>query len=358
LPMETKELLKRLCNADGPSGFEEEVRALMRELMEGYVDELETDKLGTLVGIKRGKSEQPRVMLAAHMDEIGFMVRYITKEGYIKFTPLGGWMDQLILGQRVIIKTRQGDVLGVIGCKPPHIIPPEERKKLVERKEMFIDVGVKNEEEVANLGIRVGDPIVPYGPFEEMAGGKAYMGKGLDDRVGCALLVKILEEIGDDHPNTIYAAATVQEEVGLRGAQTSAHLVKPDVAIALDVAIAGDVPGVSPEDAQAKLGGGPVICLYDVSLIPNLRLRDLFMDTAKELGISYQIEIMEGGATDAGRIHLYAEGVPSIVVGVATRHIHSPIGIFSAEDFESTKKLLIAVLRKLDSQTVASLRPS
>ncbi len=358
MPRGSKELLGRLCNVDGPSGFEDSVRSLMRELMEGYVDELEMDKLGTLVGIKRGKNDQPRVMLAAHMDEIGFMVRYITKEGFLRFTPLGGWMDQLILGQRVIIKTRRGDVLGVIGCKPPHIIPSEERKKLVERKEMFIDVGVKSEEEVANLGIRIGDPIVPYGPFEEIAGGKAYMGKGFDDRVGCALMVKILEEIGDDHPNTIYATATVQEEVGLRGAQTSAHLVKPDVAIALEVAIAGDIPGVNPEEAQAKLGEGPVICLFDVSLIPNLRLRDLFMDTAKELGMKYQVEIMEGGATDAGRIHLYAEGVPSIVIGVATRHIHSPIGILSAEDFENTKNLLIAVLKKLDSQTAASLHPS
>lgn len=358
MSMDSKELLRKLCNTDGPSGFEEPVRALMRELMKEFADELETDKLGTLVGVKKGKNDQPRVMLAAHMDEIGFMVRYITKEGYLKFTPLGGWMDQLVLGQRVIIKTRQGDVLGVIGCKPPHITPPEERGKLVSRKEMFIDVGVKSEEEVTNLGIRIGDPIVPYGPFEEMAGGKAFMGKGLDDRVGCALLIKILEEIGDDHPNTIYAAATVQEEVGLRGAQTAAHLVKPDVAIALEVAIAGDVPGVNPEEAQAKLGGGPVITLYDVSLIPNLRLRDIFMDTAKELGMSYQVEIMEGGATDAGRIHLYAEGVPSIVIGVATRHIHSPIGILSAEDFENTKNLLIAVLKKLDSQTVASLHPS
>ncbi|MBC7327275.1 M42 family metallopeptidase [bacterium] len=355
--MDSKELLRLLCNADGPSGYEEGVRSLMRELMEKFVDEIQTDKLGTLVGIKKGTQEQPRVMLAAHMDEIGFIVRYITKEGYLKFTPLGGWMDQLILGQRVVIKTREGDVLGVIGCKPPHIVPPAERTKLIERKDMFIDVGVKSEEEVAGLGIKIGDPIVPYGPFEEMAKGKAYMGKGLDDRVGCALLIKILEEVGSDHPNTIYAAATVQEEVGLRGAQTAAYLVKPDVAIALEVAIAGDVPGVNPEDAQAKLGGGPVICLYDVSLIPNIRLRDLFIDTAKELGISYQFEIMEGGATDAGRIHLYAEGVPSIVIGVPTRHIHSPIGIMSAEDFENTKKLLIAVLKKLDSQTVVSLKP-
>jgi endoglucanase len=355
--LESKELLKRLCDADGPSGFEDPVRSLMRELMEGYVDKLETDNLGTLVGIKRGKSDEPRVMLAAHMDEIGFLVRYITKEGYIKFTTLGGWMDQLLLGQRVMIKTRNGDVLGVIGCKPPHLATPEERKKLVERKEMFIDVGAKNQEEVESLGIRVGDPIVPYGPFEELAGGKAYLGKGMDDRIGCALLVKILEEIGEEHPNTLFAAATVQEEVGLRGAQTSAHLVKPDVAIALEVAIAGDIPGVNPEEAQAKLGGGPVIYLLDTSLIPNLRLRDIFIDTAKEMGINYQVDIIEGGATDAGRIHLYAQGVPSIVIGVATRHIHSPIGIMSAEDFENTKNLLLAVLKKLDSQTVASLRP-
>jgi len=356
--MDSKELLKSLCNVDGPSGFEEEVRSLMRELMSRYVDELETDNLGTLVGIKRGKSDQPRVMLAAHMDEIGFIVRYITKEGYLKFTPLGGWMDQLLLGQRIIIKTRQGNVLGVIGCKPPHITPPEERKKLIERREMFIDVGASSQEEVEDLGIRIGDPIVPYGPFEEMARGKVYMGKGLDNRIGCALLLQLLEEIGEDHPNTIFAAATVQEEVGLRGAQTSAHLVKPDVAIALDVSIAGDVPGVNPEEAQAKLGGGPVICLFDVSLIPNLRLRDIFIETAKELGMSYQVEIIEGGATDAGRIHLYAEGVPSIVIGVATRHVHSPIGIASAEDFENTKKLLLAAVRKLDSQTVAALRPT
>lgn len=355
--MESKELLRRLCERDGPPGFEGEVRRTLKEILQPYVHKFESDNLGSLIGIKEGTKERPRVMLAAHMDEIGFFVRFITKEGFIKFSALGGWLDQVILGQRVIIKTRKGDVLGVVGCKPPHMIPPEERKKIIERKDMFIDVGAKSEEEVKEMGVEIGDPIVPFGPFEELAEGKVCLGKALDDRVGCALMVKVLEGIGE-HPNTLFTTATVQEEMGLRGAQTVANIVQPDVAIILEVGIAGDVPDARPEDAITKLGGGPVICLYDASMIPNLRLRDLFIETAKELGMKYQIEIMEGGATDAGRIHIHSRGVPSIVIGVAARHIHSPIGMMDINDFEETVKLLIEVLKKLDEQTVASLAPS
>lgn len=353
---ETLKMLKELTDASGVPGFEREVREVIRKYVEPYA-KVETDHLGSIVAKKQGTSSSPRIMLSGHMDEIGFMVKYITEKGFIKFTPLGGWFDQVLLAQRVIVKTRKGDIPGVIGSKPPHILDPEARKKVVERKDMFIDIGASSAEEAKEWGVRPGDPIVPVSEFTVMKNPDLLMAKAWDDRLGCAFFIDVIKALANaDHPNTVYGVGTVQEEVGLRGAKTSAHLVDPDICFALEVGIAGDVPGVEKTEAQEELGKGPVILVYDRTLIPNARLRDLVVDTAEENGIPYQFDAMEGGGTDAGMVHLHEEGVPSLVIGVPTRYIHSHAGIINRKDYENAVKLMTAVIRKLDKDTVDWIR--
>lgn len=348
-------LLKTLTEAHGIPGYETEIREVMRGLLAG-LGEIEQDNIGSLI-CRRGESG-PRVMLAAHMDEIGFMVKHITPEGFIRFTPLGGWFDQVLLGQRVVIKTGKGDVIGVIGAKPPHLLSPDERKKVVEKKDMYIDIGATSVREVEEAGVRVGDPIVPLAPFQILAGGRAYLAKAFDDRVGCAVLVEVMRRLTrEGHPNTVYGVATVQEEVGLRGAATSVEKVNPEVALILESDIAGDVPGIKPEESPVKLGGGPTIVVYDARMIPNLRLRDLAVETAQSLGIPIQFSVIEGGATDGGVIHLHKGGVPTLVIGVPARHIHSHSAIIHREDVERAIALVTALVQRLDAETVACLKP-
>ncbi len=347
-------LLKTLTEAHGVPGYEMEIREVMRRLLEG-LGEIDQDHIGSLI-CRRGEGG-PRVMLAAHMDEIGFMVKYITSEGFIRFTPLGGWFDQVLLGQRVVIKTHKGDVVGVIGAKPPHLLSADERKKVVEKKDMYIDIGATSAKEVEEAGVRVGDPIVPLAPFQVLVSGKAYLAKAFDDRVGCAVLVEVMRRLArEGHPNTVYGVATVQEEVGLRGAATSVEKVNPDVALILESDIAGDVPGIKPEESPVKLGGGPTIVVYDARMIPNLRLRDLAVETAQSLGIPVQFSVIEGGATDGGVIHLHKGGVPTLVIGVPARHIHSHSAIIHREDVERAIALVTALVQRLDAETSARLK--
>jgi len=351
----TEQFLKELTKAPGVPGYESQVRALMRRYLEP-VATIEQDRIGSIIGKRVGQAESPRVMLVGHMDEIGFMVRHVIKEGFVKFEPLGGWWDQVLLGQRVTIKTSKGDVTGVIGAKPPHLLPQDERKKVVEKKDMYIDIGATSAEEVAEAGVRVGDPIIPVSEFTVLANPKTYMAKAFDNRVGCALAVQALERLTEDqHPNTVYAVGTVMEEVGLRGAKTTAHVVNPDVAIILEVDICGDVPGIEEEESSVKLAAGPTLLVFDRRMIPNLKLRDLIIATAEELGILLQLSAMAGGATDGGVIHLHNEGVPTAVIGVPTRHIHSHSAILHRDDYDRALDLIVAVVKKLDATTVDGL---
>jgi putative aminopeptidase FrvX len=250
-------------------------------------------------------------------------------------------------------------VIGVLGAKPPHLLEADERKKVVAKKDMYIDVGARSEEEVADMGVRPGDPIVPAVDFAVMANSRFYLSKAFDDRVGCALAVQALGQLADPasggHPNTVYAVGTVQEEVGLRGAKTSASAIDPDVGIVLEVDIAGDVPGIKPEETAVKMGGGPTLLVYDARMIPNLKLRDLVIATAEELEIPLQFSAMTGGATDGGQIHLHNEGVPTVVIGVPTRHIHSHNTILCREDYDRALQLIVALVKRLDLETVAGL---
>lgn len=350
----TVKLLKSLTEAHGVPGYETEVRALLREYLEP-LGEVTQDKLGSLICRKAG--EGPRVMMAGHMDEIGFMVRHITEDGFLKFLQLGGWWDQVLLGHRVIVKTHKGDVIGVIGAKPPHLLDAEERDKIVKKKDMYIDIGATSRDEVTEAGVRVGDPVVPQGDFVVLANPNTYLAKAFDNRIGCAVVIDVLRKLdeGMAHPNDVYGVATVMEEVGVRGATTSARAVNPDVAIVLESDIAGDLPGIKDEISNVKLGGGPSVLLYDARMIPNVKLRDLVIDTAAELGISLQFNSMPGGGTDGGAIHLHELGVPTVVVGVPARHIHSHGAIIHRQDYDEAVQLVAAVVARLDDETVNSL---
>ncbi len=351
----TLDMLKELTEAHGVPGYEAPVRQVVRKYLEP-LGEITQDKIGSVICKIAGESESPKVMLAGHMDEIGFMVKHITKEGFVHFLPLGGWFDQVLLGQRVVIKTAKGDVVGVIGAKPPHLVPADQRDKVVKKQDMYIDIGATSQEEVEVAGVKPGDPIIPRADFVPLATGRTYLSKAFDDRVGTALMISTLEGLKKDkHPNTVYGVATVMEEVGVRGATTSVRAVDPDVAIILESDIAGDVPGIKPEESAVKLGKGPTVLIYDARMIPNLKLRDLMLETAKSLEIPVQISYVEGGATDGAAIHLHNTGVPTVVIGVAARHIHSHSSIIHREDYDNAVKLLIEVVKKLDAPTVENL---
>ena len=349
-------LLQELTMLNGIPANEKQVRTYFRNAAEG-LGSVRYDNLGSIVLEKIGDASGPRIMVAGHMDEIGFLVKTVTKEGFLKFVSLGGWWEQVMLGQRVTVMSPKGDIPGIIGSKPPHVLSADERKKMVTKREMYIDIGAADKKDAEErMGVTPGVPIVPYAPFTTMANPDFLVGKAWDDRVGCAVLTDVLQQLAKlKHPNTVFGVGTVQEEVGCRGAKTSADVIGPHVAIAVDTCIAGDTPGMSEDQASAKLGEGVAVCIYDASLIPHVKLRDFVLETAKAEKIPFQLEFSEGGGTDGGRIHLHAQGVPSIVLSVPTRYIHSHHGIISRKDYESTVRLLIALIRKLDAKKMQEL---
>ena len=297
-------------------------------------------------------------MLAAHMDEVGLMVKRITTEGYVMFLPLGGWLDQALINQRWVIMTRNGPVQGVTGVKTPHVMTAEARGQLFKREQMFIDVGASSKEDAEErLGIRPGDPIAPDSRFTQLNGGSLYLGKAWDDRVGLGVIVELMRRFRESPPpGMLYGVATVQEEIGLRGAHTSSYAVEPDLGINLETGVASDYPGITQEEAQEKVGGGPAIFLHDSSMLPNLKLRDLFVDTARENDIPIQYDVLVGYGEDGAEMQRSRSGAPSINIAVPTRYLHSHNSILSRQDFDRTVDLVEAVVRKLDADTVRELR--
>lgn len=339
------ETLERLSNACGVTGREDEVKALMKDLLRPCVDELWEDKLGNVIGVKKGREGAPRVMLAAHMDEIGLLVKTISKEGFIQFTKMGGIDDRILLAQKVIIYTEKGLVHGVIGSKPPHIQKEEERKKVIAYDELFIDIGAESLEQAREMGVKIGDPVGFDIKFTYI-GKDAVIGKAFDDRVGCAVMVEAMKQLTEAEC-TVYAVGTVQEEVGLRGAATSAFGIYPDVGIAIDVTIAGDMPGVKEFEAPVKMRKGPSITVADYGLITHPKVLRLLIEAAEENSIPYQLESGLMGSTDAARISLTREGVPSGVICIPTRYIHSPASLLSLKDAENAVNLTVAALKKI-----------
>lgn len=341
-----KELMKKLSQLPGISGFESEVVNLIESELKDHVDHIEKDRMGNIIALKKGKPESPKVMLAAHMDEIGLMVRHIDKKGFIKFSKIGGINDQMVLNQMVYIHTKKGPVIGVIGSKPPHRMKAAEKKKITSYEDMFIDIGATSKKEAEEL-IEIGDPITFKHDFFELPN-SLVTGKALDNRVGCLIMMETLKRVNCDI--NIYGVGTVQEEVGLKGAKTSAFKINPDFALALDVTIAGDHPGMKEDEAPAKIGKGPAIILTDASgrgIITHPKIKEWLITTAKEEEIPVQLEVSEGGTTDATAIHLTREGIPSGVVSVPTRYIHTTVSIASMEDIENTVNLLVKALECL-----------
>jgi len=351
----TELLLKELTETNGVSGHETDIRRLMAREFKPLTDSLQYDKIGSIMGVRKGSAERPRVMLIAHMDEVGFIIREITADGYIKFLPIGGWWGHVALGQRMRVIGSNGPVLGVVGSKPPHLLPDEERKKVIEIKDMFIDVGAQEKFDVKKrFGLKVGDPIVPDSQFTIMANKKMYLSKAFDNRMACGVIIEVLKRLQRvKHPNTVLGCASVQEEVGLRGAQTLGHLADPDVCITVDVGIGQDIPPEGFKKAE-KLGGGPGILTMDASMIPNVDLKEFVIRTAKAGRIPYHLSTMDRGGTDAGRVHVSRIGVPSIVIGAPVRYIHSHNGILCRTDYDNTIKLIVEMVKKLDAKKVRS----
>jgi endoglucanase len=337
--------LEKLSNTCGVAGREEEVRSLMKKFLKPYVDEVKEDKLGNVIGIKKGKKNAPKVMLAAHMDEIGLLVKTISKEGFIQFAKIGGIDDRILLAQKVIVYTEKGPLYGIIGSKPPHIQKEEERKKVLTYDELFIDIGAENQEQAKKMGVKIGDPVGFDTKFAKV-GKNIVIGKAFDDRVGCAVMIEAMKHL-EKTDCAIYAVGTVQEEVGLRGATTAAFGIYPEVGIALDVTIAGDTLGVREFEAPIKMRKGPSLTVADYGLITHPKVLRLLVDAAEENKIPYQLETGLPGSTDAARISLTREGVPSGVISIPTRYIHGPASLLSLEDTENAVKLTVAAISKI-----------
>ncbi|GAE92719.1 peptidase [Gracilibacillus boraciitolerans JCM 21714] len=347
-------MLKELTDARSIPGDEKEAREVMKKWITPYADNVYNDRLGSLIAKKTGDENGPKIMIAGHLDEVGFMVTRIDDNGFVYFQTVGGgWWSQVMLAQRVTLLTKKGDITGIIGSKPPHIVSAEARKKPVEIKDMFIDIGASSQEEAAEFGVKPGDSIVPYFEFTPLKNEKLILAKAWDNRIGCAIAIEVFRRLkGEKHPNRVYGVATVQEEVGLRGAKTSANTIEPDIGFTVDVGIAGDTPGISAKEADSKIGEGPQIILYDASMVSHRGLRDFIIDTADQYNLPYQYATMAGGGTDSGSIHLTANGVPALSITIATRYIHTHAAILHLDDFENTVQLLVEAIKKLDKDTV------
>lgn len=349
-------LLEELTNAPGVSGQEAEVRKIVLRELRAAGSEVSTDGLGSAIGVLRGSAEGPRIMLAAHMDELGLMVKYITADGFVKFLPIGGWFDQALVDKRWIIQTGKGPIIGVVGIKTIHISAPEDRGRVFPREQLFLDVGARGKAEAEALGIRPGDPITPDSRLAGLGDG-SYTAKAFDDRLGVAAMLEALRRLAAvKHPNTIVVVGTVQEEIGLRGAHTSSQAVKPDLGICVEVGVAGDYPGVGPDQAQEQLGGGPGLFLHDGSMLPNLKLRDFFFRVAAEKGIRLQPELVTGYGEDGAEMQRWSSGTPAVNFTVPVRYLHSFNGVIRREDFDKAVELLVEVLLRLDAKAVAELK--
>jgi putative aminopeptidase FrvX len=351
----TAALLQQLTDAAGPPGFEEPIRKVLVDAMKPLAASLTFDGLGSIMATQG--TQGPRVMVDAHMDELGGVVRRVTPRGLLTMQMLGGWLDQALVDQRWIIVGSKGPVRAVTGIRDVHVVPADERARVYSRDSLFLDVGASTEAEVKAMGIGPGDPVVPDAPFTILNGTANYLAKAWDDRVGCGVVVEAMRRLASlPHPNQIVWTITTQEEVGLRGAETAAAAVKPAVAIAIEGGITGDVFGGRAEETQAKLGGGPGIFLYDSSELPNRKLVDLVKRTAAEKTLPLQTDLVQGYGDDSAAIQRSNGGVPTVNLVVPIRYTHSHNGIMNRRDFDQMVDLLVALLQKLEAATVDRVR--
>lgn len=354
LSQKTLERMKTLTELHGAPGFEDQVRDYMRRELKDNADELIQDGLGGIFAVKRSKKENaPKVMVAAHMDEVGFMVTELTDNGFIKFTPLGGWSTDVLLSQRFSVRTSGNEeITGVIGSVPVHFRRGNNKETKIE--DMLLDVGADSKEELLEMGINLGDSIVPKVDFQVLKNEKKLLAKAWDNRYGCLIAIEVLEALKDvDLDCDLYIGANVQEEVGLRGAKASANLVQPDIAYVVDCSPANDMLG--KKDDMGKIGQGTLLRLMDRTMILAPKMRQFLIDTAKENDIKYQYYTSPGG-TDAGSIHVSNDGVVSAVVGICSRYIHTANSIINYEDYLHANKLLTELIKKSNRETIEELR--
>lgn len=339
-------LLKTVCNIPGAPGFEKQVREFILKKVTPLVDTVEVDNMGNVIAVKRGKRnpQNKRVMVAAHMDEIGFIVTHIDEGGFLRFHTLGGFDPKTLTAQRVIVHGKK-DLVGVMGSKPIHVMTPEEKQKTPKVTDFFIDLGMTKSE--VEKYIEIGDPITRERELIEM--GDCVNCKSIDNRVAVFILLetlKMLEEPAFD----VYATFTVQEEVGLRGANVSAHLINPDFGIALDTTIAYDVPGASAHERITELGKGTAIKIMDASTICDYRMVAFMKETAKAKGISWQPEILTAGGTDTAGVQRNGkQGSIAGAISIPTRHLHQVIEMAHKADIAASIELLKACLENIDS---------
>ena len=349
------QLLKELTEVPGPPGYEEAVRKIMTDRMRAFTDKISYDGLGSVIA-QQGDAG-PRIMLDAHMDELGGMVRRIRPDGFISMEMLGYWLDRALPDQRWVIIGSKGAVPAVTDIWDAHIAPHDAQGQ-AQRQELFLDTGARNAADVAALGISPGDPVAPVSDFAILANHR-YLAKAWDDRVGCAVMLEVMRRLAKVlHPNQVFYVGTVQEEgsIEMRGAATSARIINPDVGFSLEVGIPNDVPGPGPEAAQEVLGGGPGMMLYTFSEIPNRKLVAYVKRVAADQHIPLQFDFVRGFGDDAGAIKLNGSGVPVTTVLVPARSTHAHNGIIDRGDFDRTVDLMVALIHNLDAATVAAIK--
>ena len=342
------ELFGKLSNAFGPSGNEEDVAEILRRDLEGYADEERIDKLGNILFYHNGQKGYPKVMLSAHMDEVGFIVTFIEEDGFLRFDTIGGITNNIMPGQRILLRAGTSYLKGIIGTKPPHIMTAEEQNKIVPKEDLFIDVGADSLNQARKKSADVGMMGVFDVEFADLGDGY-FRGKAFDDRAGCTVLAEVFKSMKDS-PCNVVAVGSVQEELGMRGSRTAAWQVDPDYGLALEGTFVADVPGTRPDRVSSKIKGGPVVTIMDRAALTHPLVLKTLIKVGRERSIPFQFKKVPVGGTDAGSIHLTKAGVPSGTVAVPCRYIHGPASIVHIDDLKNTVRLVTEFVKVISAK--------
>ena len=356
--MNTRERMKlyeELVNLNGVPGQEKQVRKFMRAQLSKYSDDIIQDKLGSIFGIKHGQ-EGPTIMIAGHMDEVGAMVTSITKEGFIKMMSMGGVNPEVMVSQNVEITIDEDKTIkGIVGAVPPHITKADS-PKAISFDDLLLDIGADSKEHALEMGVKIGQQITFVNNYYITEDGKKIVSKAFDNRFGCGLAIEVLKELQNvDHPNTVIAGATVQEEVGLRGAVTASQMVKPDLFIAVDVSPVGDFLSKDHPRAFGKLGEGFLVRFYDPRCIMNPAIKEYFQKLAGENNIKFQ-QFLSLGGTDAAAAQYAGDGTLSTTIGLPGRYIHSTATMIHIDDVEAVKNMVVALVKDFDKKKLEELK--
>ncbi|WP_078546391.1 M42 family metallopeptidase [Litchfieldia alkalitelluris] len=346
-------LLKSLTNLHGPCGYEQPVSHFIKDYIQELVDEVSIDPIGNVIASKKGNKPGPKIIVTAHMDEIGFIVKKIENNGLIRFEKLGGHDDRILLAQKVKLRTRSGELLGVIGTMSAHFVKFDDASKVRKHQQLYIDIGAKSKQNALDLGVQIGDPITWATELELLGNEQTgrVVGKGLDDRAGCAVVIELLNNFkNSDFAGEVVALFTVQEEVGLRGAQVAARNVLADVAIAIDTTAVSDTPEETM-DQSLLLGEGTGIKIIDFSLIAHPTVKNNLVSLAEKKEIRYQYEVFPGIGTDGGAVSLSNKGIPTGVLSIPSRYAHSPVEVIDLEDLAATVDLLTSFVLELNEES-------